>query len=187
MDTLFEDVDFTVDSVIEISEGVEFLNCNFNGMNLSSKKFKRCKFVECKFVNCNFSNCSFEFSSMRDISFVDCKMVGINWTRLIGINDLSFENCLLDYNVFNGLTLHSLNISNSSLKNADLSGGNFAKSKIINTNLESTTFNKSSLEGCDLSGSQKYYIDLKSTKLMNATFSFPEALSLLQVQGIKIL
>ena len=86
-------------------ESTEFLNCVFENLDFSSQSFKDSRFIECNFKKCNCSNITVMNSSLRDVEFDECKLLGINWSCVNTVSHLKFLNSILDYCVFQELDL----------------------------------------------------------------------------------
>ena len=164
----------------------EYIDCTFENVDFTEFDLISCKFIECRFSKCNLSNAKINYSTFRDVKFFDCKLIGVNWSVVQSASELHFEDCILDFNVFNNMKLPNSCFRNCSLKNADLSEAIFTKTFFDNSNLLDCSFNNSNLEEARFIDAKNYYIDMKSSKLKKAKFSFPDAIVLLEAQGIII-
>lgn len=164
----------------------EFIGCTFQSLDFQNWELKRSKFIECQFINCNLSNAKISFSTFREVAFSETKMVGINWTTAQAVSDLSFDQCKLDDSVFLALKLNGIKFIKCSLINCDFSESQLMKSSFKGSDLKLAQFNNANLESADLTNCSNYYINPLFTKLKKAKFSFPEAISLLEAQDIKV-
>jgi len=164
----------------------EFVDCAFEGIDFQNQELKKSKFIECQFILCNLSNVKVSFSTFREVSFIESKMVGVNWTTTQAVSDLSFDQCKLDDSVFLALKLNGIKFTKCSLINCDFSESQLMKSSFKGSDLKLAQFNNADLESADLTNCLNYYINPLFTKLKKAKFSFPEAISLLEAQEIKV-
>ncbi|MDP6126598.1 MAG: pentapeptide repeat-containing protein [Planctomycetota bacterium] len=157
-----------------VFEDCEFDNCSFGG-----SRFEKCRFLNCKFVECDVSNIIPMNCEFREVGFIKCKAIGIDWTKTQKIIKLSFSECLLNYSNFRLLKLPEITMVKCEAKEvdfieADLTGGDFK-----NTDFDQSVFFKTNLTKVDFSRATNYSIDIKTSTVTNARFSLPEAMSLL--------
>src|SRR5690606_14244130 len=93
-DNYFIDEKFVRLSSLETGE---YENCIFTGCDFSNKDFCRFKFIECAFVECNLSLVKLYESTIRNVNFKGCKLLGLRFDscNTIGLS-FSFDNCQLD-------------------------------------------------------------------------------------------
>ncbi|MBA4699180.1 MAG: pentapeptide repeat-containing protein [Ruminococcus sp.] len=183
----------------------------FENLKLDGKVITDCEFVDCKFINCTFENfhlsrstlsgCIFQkcsiislkakYSQIRFAEFENCNLVGIHWNELLPAGKLSkpisvFRECHLKYNTFSEMSFVRFNFSNSEITDSmfakcELMESNFSKCK-----LDGTEFFECDMRKSNFHESSGYQIDIFTSKLKGAKFSFPEVISLLNGLGIKI-
>ncbi|WP_201796769.1 pentapeptide repeat-containing protein [Aeromonas cavernicola] len=61
-------------------EGIVFEECEFISCDFTSTTFSQCKFIDCSFKKCNLSLIKVPDSRFIDVAFLNCKLVGVNWT-----------------------------------------------------------------------------------------------------------
>lgn len=169
---------------LETCEGVEFVECEFTGQDFQGASLKGAKFIECSFEKCNLSNCSLTGTSLRDVTFKGSKLLGLNFTICTTLNELSFEDCLMDLCIFQSLKLKGTRFVQCSLKGADFSEADLSKSFLNQSNLAETLFNNADLREADLREAVNFYIEPEWTKIKGARFSMPEAMTLFKGLGI---
>lgn len=182
----FENEHYSLDNPLLLSKNSEFYECLFEGLDFSSQSCHFSKFIECKFINCNLSNISLNQSSIRDCTFRDCKLMGINWTITANFSSLSFENSVLDLSVFSGMNIKNGIFLNSKIHNVDFSDCLLESSSFKGSDLKNSQFSGANLFKSDFREAKNYTIDMNFTKIRKAKFSFPEVVSLLEVQDITI-
>lgn len=164
----------------------EFIDCVFEGINLSDMAIKGSKFIDCTFQQCNCSNSSFTNSSFRNSNFIDSKLVGINWSSTQTLVELKFENSLMDYSVFQDMKLSSAIFKNCSLKEVDFSQSDLSKASFSGSNLRHSSFTGADLSQANLTHAAEYSIDPNFTQIKKAKFSMPEAITLLKALDVII-
>ncbi len=184
----FEDEEISLSDFDGISEcvGAEFISCIFEGLNLTDFNFKNTKFIECRFIKCNLSNIQIDGATFRDLSVTNSKLVGINFSNCNSLFQISFEECLLDYSLFQQVESSGASFEKCSLKDVVLSESDFSNSNFSGCNLRGANFNNSNLSGADFRGATEYDIDPLFSKVKKAKFSLPEALTLLSALEITV-
>jgi fluoroquinolone resistance protein len=177
----FEEIEFSSKNALEMPDykASEFLECSFRGMNLSGFEFAQTRFIDCTFESCNLSNCILKGPSFRNVSFSKCKLVGVNFSTMSSQMSLSFEDCLMDYTVFQNLKIEGTAFHKCSLKMADFSMASLKNANFSGSNLEGAALSNCNLEKSDFRGAVNYHIDVNHCFVKGAKFSVPEVLALL--------
>jgi fluoroquinolone resistance protein len=171
--------------------GCEFEECEFNECDFSAATFKSCKFINCLFTGCNLSLLQIPYSFFFEVSFVECKLLGIDWTRASWPafnldSEIRFSQSILNNSSFFGLTLNGLQFDRCKLHEVDFRDGNFANSAMTSCDFSNSLFMHTNLESVDFSESFNFNIDVLQNRVAKAKFSRYEALSLLQSLGIEL-
>ena len=169
----------------------EFEDCEFEDCDFSSAVFSQCRFINCSFNRCNLSLIDFSLSRVSEVDFVECKMVGIDWTRaywpeFIVDSEISFTQCILNDSSFFALTLHELKLSECKLHNVDFREGDFSNSSITFCDCTNSLFMHTNLQAADFTESYNYDIDILENSVAKAKFSRYEALKLLEYLDIEL-
>lgn len=159
-----------------------FVNCNFNGIDLS-----HCNFVNCKFDSCDLSNQKMIHTTLQEIQFQDCKMIGIHFEDCNPfLLSFQFKGCNLNYSCFFKLKLNSTVFKTCSLQECDFSQSDLSKSKFQDCDLNSATFYQTNLENADLRSSYNIVLNPEENRLKNAKFSLETLPGLLTKYGISV-
>ena len=59
-----------------------FEGCHFRDCHFQNACFDRCDFENCIFENCELDKVGFSGSSLRDVRFMQCRMMGVDWSNL---------------------------------------------------------------------------------------------------------
>lgn len=169
----------------------EFEACEFYDCDFSSSRFERCKFINCRFERCNLSLVNLTYTRVFELEFVDCKLVGIDWTRAHWPSfnldhELSFKRCILNDCSFFGLTLNELKLEECKLHDADLREADLAHATLTYCDFHHALFMRTNLNCADLTESTNFHIDVLENTLTKAKFSRYEALALLESLGIEL-
>jgi fluoroquinolone resistance protein len=165
---------------------VEFIECQFHGIDFTIYNFSRFKFIDCEFKKCDFNNISVRGSTFRGPKFVDSKLMGVNWTQASTFLGPAFKDCLLDYSLFQSMNLKSVIFKDCKMSEVDFYEAQCMKASFCGSSLYGSTFNGANLSEADFRGATEYSINVKETTVGKAKFSMPEAVSLLSALNIVI-
>ena len=131
-------------------------------------------------------------SRFFEVDFVECKLVGVDWTRaywpsLHLDSELKFTKCILNDSSFFGLTLNELKLDDCKLHEVDFREGDFSNSSLIYCDFTNSLFMRTNLHNVDFTDSCNFNIDVLENKISEAQFSRYEALNLLDSLGIKLI
>ena len=168
-------------------KGYEYDNCTFHNCDFSNSSFSDCKFRNCKFDACNLSMMKLVGTSLNNIHYKDCKILGVIFSDCHEfLFSPQFQNCILDYASFMDRKMNKTKFNGSSMKDvnffrADLTGCSFE-----GCNLEGAVFNGTVLNNTDFVTASNYTIDPELNKLKGARFSRYGVERLLDKYGIII-
>jgi uncharacterized protein YjbI with pentapeptide repeats len=180
---IFKGINFKNSEIVKgIYEDCQFIDCDLSGCDLSDLTFG-----ECTFDICNLSNLVISNSSLKEVSFKNCKLLGIHFEDC---NDIlftvSFFNCNLDYCSFYKKRLKGTIFENCSLTDVDFSESDLQESLFDNCNLAGAIFDRTNLFKSDLSTSYNYSIDPEENRIANAKFSKDGLIGLLEKYNIDL-
>ncbi len=160
-------------------EEVSFQQCVFKNCSFQSCRFVDCSFDACEFVQCNLSLAEFIRPILADVRFVNTKMVGLDWSHILGFPTASVEGCIMRDNVF-----MNMNLSKQRFVSCDLTGATFSNTKLVHAvfddcDLSQCQFHQTDLCFANFATSRNYFIKAESNRLEKTVFSLPEAVSLL--------
>jgi fluoroquinolone resistance protein len=179
----FEKIDFSKDALVKADyEECSFVNCNFLNADLSHLNFS-----ECEFTDCDLSNAKTTKTSLRDVKFRNCKMLGLHFEYcnafLFAVN---FDNCRLDLSCFYKMNLKKAVLKNCSLRETDLTEADLSGALLDNCDLALAVFENTILEKADLRSAFNYSIDPEKNRLKKAKFSKEGISGLLDAYDIVI-
>ena len=177
---------------LEILKGnistIEFSDCIFNKCNFSDTVFTSCVFERCIFRNSNLSNIKLPNCKFIDSKFENCKIIGIDWKTVrteMGLT-LDCTKCDLSYSLFSGINLSESIFNECKIYESDFSDSILRKSTFKNSDFLRTKFFNTDLRDCDFTESKNYFFNPGENKCKGSKFNHPEVLSLLESFGIKV-
>ncbi len=160
----------------------EFVNCDFNKSDLSQNDF-----LDCHFKQCNFSLAILDGTGFRDVVFINCKLLGVNFTKCNKfLFSFEFRECFLDYCTFLGTKLKKTNFEGCSLKEVDFSETDLSAAVFKNCDLSGAKFSKTLLERTDFRTAINFSIDPDANKIKKTKFSSLNLAGLLHKHNLDI-
>ena len=161
----------------------KFLNCQFSGVDFTASDFTDCVFDHCE-INLPILN----NVGLKSASFKNCKLIGVDFSRCnASFLNLSFEDCLIDTCNFSGLKLKATPFPRCIIRETRFVESFLEEACFDGSDMEDTVFHQCNLQKASFVNARNYWIDPTTNKLKGATFSLPEAISLLAGLGIKLL
>ena len=162
----------------------EFADCTFTGCSFLETRFAGCRFVDCAFVRCDLSLCRVEDCSFTTVRFVDCQVIGVNWTEAswpaFGLSyTIGFERCALSHSTFIGWRLKRVEMVDCQAREADFSEADLSLANCTGTDFEGSRFVHTDLTQADFRGAKNYAIAPNLNVLRKTRFALPEAMALL--------
>ncbi|PWC18943.1 pentapeptide repeat-containing protein [Brenneria corticis] len=172
-------------------DNIRFEGCIFQNCNFSETTFNQCNFYDCEFINSNISLIHIPQTIFRDVTFSDCKIVGVDWTKAhwpsIKIpGAFNFVRSILNDCIFFGIYLADSKMIECKIHSADFTEANCEELDFNLSDLSETVFHHTKLSGANFSQSINYSIHIFHNDIKNAKFSLPEAASLLNGLDIEI-
>ncbi|MDP4292010.1 MAG: pentapeptide repeat-containing protein [Bacteroidota bacterium] len=164
----FDNIDW---SEKEVSKN-EFLKCIFKDCNFSNGLLLNNEFADCQFVDCNLSMIKLDATALRNVSFKNCKLIGVDFSNCKDfLFCVSFENCILDYVYFFKKKLRDTIFKRCSIREANFADTDLTNAVFADCDLSMTQFEKSNLNGADFTSAYNYTIDPELNRMKNAKFS----------------
>jgi uncharacterized protein YjbI with pentapeptide repeats len=162
-------------------DAVQFVECTFDAANARNTKF-----IDCAFDKCSLSSMKIE-DAVIQASFVDSKIEGLNFfTAKPALLAISFDRTLIRYSSFATLVLKKIQFKDCTLQHVDFADATLTEASFAGCTFEDCTFQNTDLTKADFRLSRGYTISPLVNKLTKARFDLPEAISLLDVFGLKI-
>lgn len=186
--TILDDKTFTELNYAKTTErNTEFNNCIFKKCDFSEAEFAACKFIDCVFDNCNLAMMKVDRSTLNNVTFKDCKILGVNFSPVQDfLFTVRFEGCMLDYSSFMGKKMPKTTFKKSSLKEVTFTQAVLNGSVFDECNLLETVFRQTDLTGVNFSTALNYIIDPELNTMNKAIFSSHGLEGLLFKYNLKI-
>jgi len=148
-------------------------------------RFNGCVFQDCRIINNRFVNCT-----ARELILDRCALIGVIFKQLssagLGSPLDAATGCTLKFCQFEKMEMPKTSFRESDIlecnyTECDLSGSNFSGCR-----MEGTELSFCNVSNADFRNSRGYIVNLKNCNAKGALFSFPEAIHLLDVFGVKI-
>jgi fluoroquinolone resistance protein len=180
---LFNRIDFTISTLARQEyENCTFKNCNFYNFDLSDFIFR-----ECIFDGCDLSLARVKHTTLNDIRFLNCKMLGVQFSDCNSfLLSFSFENCVLNLSVFYKLKLKKIRFTNCKLEEVDFTEADLASSIFESCDLNRAIFYNTNLEKADFRTAFNYSFDPERNRIKKAIFSRLGIAALLDKYNIEI-
>ena len=171
--------------------GAEFEECTFIDCNFTSATFERCNFINCSFKGCQLSLISVPYTRLFGISFLECKLVGVDWSRATWSEyhkdfEISFRQCILNDSSFFGLSLQGLVLDECKVQDVDFREGDFSHAVMTYSDFTHSLFMRTNLQSSNFTESTQYSINILENQVKGAKFSKYEAVYLLAILGIEL-
>ncbi len=163
----------------EIVKGVTFEECVFEDCRFLDCSFEKSRFISCRFDGCVISAPNLLSCRFNQPVFNRCKVIGIDWTRVMYLKEPEFHGCQLNYSNYRMLKIPKTKMLNCEAKEVEFTETDFTGAVFTGTDFAKSRFFKTNLTGADLRGAKNYSIDIASNIISKAQFSYPDVVSLL--------
>ncbi len=176
VDKVFEKIDFSQQKLPKGEyEHCRFINCQFNGCNLSHYRF-----IDCEFENCEMSLVVFDQTALQNVKFKTTKLTGVSFEKCNPfLLTLKFDQCKLNLASLANLNIPGTHFLSCDMVEINLTGTYLRDAIFDNCDLDHAIFYKTDLTNADLRTAYNYIIDPENNRLKNARFSFPACKGLL--------
>lgn len=166
-----------------ICQDAEFEDCVFLSCRIAM--LESCRFNDCKFESCDLANANLGGSSFQRVSFVDSRLVGVDWRTAAAFSfTVSFSACDLSYCDFTGRALARLKAQDCSFREATFDNADLSRAEFPGCDFSGATFRRTRVTRTDLSSARNYWIDPRENTLRETRFSTDAALQHLAHLGI---
>ncbi len=165
----------------------DYEHCTFNNCDLSNADLSGFSFAECTFSECNLSLLKLENTAFRDVRFIGCKMLGLQFGKCNPFSlTFGFERCQLDHSSFYQAKIKGTRFINTQLREVDFTECDATAVIFDDCDLLGAIFENSILEKADLHTAYNYIIDPGTNRIKKAKFSLTGLPGLLAVYDIGI-
>lgn len=188
MSSYYSDQEFTgIDYTQQPLDKGEYDNCTFRECNFESLHLSIRTFLECTFINCNLTNVKFGGTSLNQVLFDGCKLLGADFSVCnIFMLGLRFRESVLNLSNFTALPLKKTTFIDCPMAEVDFTEADLSEARFDKCILTKTNFENSKLLRADFRTAIDYTINPTQTILKGALFSNDNLAGLLRYSGIII-
>jgi len=182
-DITFDDISYAGQTVT----GVEYNSCTFKRCDFSNSIFGNNKFIDCVFDGCNLSMMKLPKSALSSVEFKNCKILGVNFSECIDfLFTVDFAGCILDYSSFMLKKMPKTRFSRSSLKEVTFTQAILTGSVFDDCDLNGAVFNRTDISSANFTTAYNFDIDPEINMVKKAVFSAQALPGLLSKYQLKI-
>ncbi|HTJ11316.1 MAG TPA: pentapeptide repeat-containing protein [Dinghuibacter sp.] len=165
----------------------EYEDCRFNHCDFSGASLAGSRFINCRFTDCNLSLAGLANTSLQEVHFKGCKMLGLRFDTCSAFGmSLSFTDCVLDNSSFYKIKNHFFYAGQSRLREVDFTDADLTGAIFDDCDLRDAHFENTLLEKADLRTATHYTIDPTRNRVKKARFSWPGVAGLLTAFDIEL-
>lgn len=165
----------------------EYEYCTFNHCLFSRADLSNSCFLNCSFVECDLSMAHLHKTSLNEVHFRNCKMLGMRFDQCNGFGlSFGFERCQLNHSSFYGVRIKTTLFRYSQLQEVDFTGADLSAATFDHCDLTNARFEQTILEKADFRTSLNYSLDPELNRIGKALFSMEGLPGLLGKYDIKI-
>ena len=164
----------------------EFFRCTFRQGKLADSRWERCSFEACTFIECDLTRAVPVNSSLRGVTFKQCKLLGIDFSSLAINPDVTFEGSILRYVVMKDVNLRGTRFHDCEMQDAQLVESSFIDADFTGTDLTGASFSRCELGGADFSSARGAYFDPRQNSAKGAFVPVETAVMIAQAAGLRV-
>lgn len=181
--TLYSKQDFTQSPL----PFAEYDNCTFTDCLFNNASLNEIIFTECRFEGCNMGNANTKGTAFKDVVFVNCKLLGLNFSICDPFMfSVAFEGCVLQLASFYRLKLKNTKFIKCNLQEADFTETDLTGVTFKECDLLKAVFQNTVLEKADLRTAYNYTLDPEVNRIKKAKFSREDLPGLLHKYTIDV-
>jgi fluoroquinolone resistance protein len=123
----------------------EFVQTTFRALALPESKWQRTRLHDCVFEGCNLTRLHIDTLALRGVTFIDCRLTGVDWTAIAPNPTVTFERCNLQYSSFVGT-----NLTRTTFRGCRLLDVYFSEARLIEATFPESDLTGARFEHCDL-------------------------------------
>lgn len=157
-----------------------FDNCSF-----SESGFRKLTLRDAAFSRCELALCDFTESGLYRVAFADCRLAGANFTRS-SLREVNFESCLLDYASFGSSKIQHLRFGGGRMREGSLQDVKWEDLRWEGITIDGTDISDSLLRNMDLSKCEFSNIRISAHLAEGLCIRSDQAPSLISAFGVNL-
>lgn len=167
------------------AEHVRFNEIHMKGVIFAETHLPFSSWTDVLFEECDLSHVTFNRAQFNRVTFRDCKLAGTNFDESM-MRDVQWSGCQAPYSLFNLTELQDVRFDDCFLKGANFFEANVDNIQLGASMIEDVQFTGTSLENVDLSRCPFTHIHASEQDLRGAVISSEQALSFIELFGLKV-
>lgn len=166
--------------------GKELQRCTFRRCKLPESRWAKTKLEDCVFEGCDLLRMAPRELALRGVSFKDTRLMGVDWSDLAPLPDVSFDKCDLRYASFVKLRLRATKIVGCLAREAnfievDLTEADFSGTDLLGCNWQGCTLAKA-----NFSRASGVLFDPQKNRVKGARLGLEAAMALVHSLGLVV-
>ena len=162
----------TVEALPDQLHNQEFEQCTFKKLDFSKRLLSGTNFINCRFEGCNLTAAELKNTTLHDVVFLNGKLTHLDFGQCNAFGfRVTFRECQLDYTVFLNRNLKKTTFVDCLLREAHFLRCDLTGSTFTNCDLELAKFAECNLSQVNFSTSYNIRIDPDDNILKKARFS----------------
>lgn len=167
-------------------EGKEFFHCRFEHCVGQESQWRDCLLEDVEFRSCDLTRASWKQVGLRGVRFVGSKLMGIFWSSVSPLPEVSFDECNLRYATFERLNLRKTPFLKSLVREANLLECDLSDADFSGSDLSGSTIRGCTLARADFCSATNVFIDPAQNKVKDAHIATEAAVSVAEQLGFVV-
>lgn len=170
---------------LDLSEK-EFVRCTFKKMVLPESIWKVTRLNECVFDACDLTRMRPARIAAHSVAFLNCRMMGIDWSDVRFESTITFDGCNLQYASFVNVNLTQIRFSHCRLVEVNFLGSRLVEADFTDSDLRGSRFQDCDVQRANFAGTEGFVIDATRNKVKDARISVNTAVSFAAALGLRV-
>jgi fluoroquinolone resistance protein len=166
--------------------GKELQRCTFRRCKLPASVWARSKLEECLFEHCDLTRMAPQELALREVTFKDSKLMGVDWTDLGPLPNVAFEACDLRYASFVKLKLKATKFLRCTAREANFIDVDLTEADFTGTDLTDSTIRGCTLAKTNFSKATGVLFDPQHNRAKGARIALEAALAMARSAGMVV-
>ncbi|MFP2904772.1 pentapeptide repeat-containing protein [Pyxidicoccus sp. 3LFB2] len=164
----------------------EFYRCTFLRAQLQESRWRNTILEACVFNSCDLTRAQLKSTGLRGVRFEGSKLMGVDFTDVSANPEVTFEECLLRYASFVGLSLRKTEFLRCSALEANFFDLDLSEADFSGTNLAGSNFRGCTLTRTNFSQASGLFLDPARNRVKGTRVPVETAVSLAQSLGLQV-
>jgi len=167
--------------------GKDLIRCRLCNVKLPESRWSGARLEDCVFEDCDLTRAAPAGFSARGVTFVGCKLVGVDWSELAEFPALTFRACDLRYASFVSLKLRKTIFERCNLREAQFIDVDLQEAKFDGSQFADARFERCDLRKASFAGAQDLDLPTQGNRVAGARVPLATALRLARSLGLEVL